>query len=87
MPCWYPQPGTNPDQIAEFDKYMQIVAAHELKHVEIAQPYVAIFTEQLRSNTCDKTTINTIGNKVIIEVNTAQEAFHASPEGQSIPWP
>ena len=87
MPCWYPQSGTKPDQIAEFDKFMQILAVHELRHVEIAQPYVGILEQQLRSNTCDVTTMNTITAQISTALNDAQEAFHASPEGQLIPWP
>jgi predicted secreted Zn-dependent protease len=87
MPCWYPQSGTKPDQIAEFDKFMQYLAAHELRHVVIGHQYVEIIEQQLRSNICSEATFHSIYDQVLSQEEAAQEAFHGSPEGQSIPWP
>ena len=87
MPCWYPQSGTKPDQIAEFDKFMQYLSAHELRHVDIGHEYVEILEQQLQSNICSEATFNSIYDQVLSQEDAAQEAFHGSPEGQSIPWP
>jgi predicted secreted Zn-dependent protease len=88
MPCWRPSSGTSSDLIASFDGLMRYIAAHELRHVEIARKYGSILQQRLKaSNTCDVETGNAIIDQVLAEDKSAQEAFHASPEGQPRDWP
>lgn len=88
MPCWYPSSGTIPTEKSKFENLMQLVALHELKHVEIARRWARVLEEQLKSsNTCDQATLNTIYNQVWADEEAAQDAFHASPEGQIISYP
>ena len=88
MPCWYPSSGTTPMEISRFENLMQLIALHELKHVEIAQQWARVLEEQLKnSNTCDQETLNTIYHQVWADEEAAQDAFHASPDGQITSYP
>ena len=88
MPCWYPPSGTNLEEISRFDGLMQMIALHEIRHVEIAWQWARVLEQQLRdANTCDQAPLNTIYNQVWANQEAAQDAFHASPEGQIIAYP
>jgi predicted secreted Zn-dependent protease len=88
MPCWYPPSGTNTNEISSFHNLMKLIAIHEIKHVEIAWRWATILEQQLRNaNTCDQAALNTIYSQVWAAEEAAQDAFHASPEGQIIPYP
>ena len=88
MPCWRPPPATSPTEISKFDGFMYLIARHELRHVEIAWQWARILEKQLKdANTCDQATLNAVYNQVWSNEEAAQDAFHASPEGQIIPYP
>lgn len=88
VPCWYPPTGTSSTEISKFDGLMQLIARHELKHIEIAWQWARLLEQQLRnSNTCDRATLNAIYNQVWADEEAAQDTFHASPQGQIIPYP
>jgi hypothetical protein len=90
MPCWYPPPGTSHEEVTKFDGFMQSLARHELKHVEIAQQYARMRERQLKNpDSCDEATLRTIydPDQSLRGLDAAQDAFHASPEGQGIPYP
>ena len=88
MPCWSPPSGTNGDLIASFGGLMRHIAAHELRHIEIARKYASILQQRLKeSNTCEEGKADAVWGQVLAEVNSAQDGFHASPEGQPMRWP
>ena len=88
IPCWYPPTETSPTEISKFDGLMQLIARHELKHVEIAWQWARLLEQQLRNaNTCDRARLNAIYNQVWADEEAAQDAYHASPQGQIIPYP
>ncbi|MDP6793484.1 MAG: DUF922 domain-containing protein [Anaerolineales bacterium] len=88
MPCWYPSAGTMLTEISKFDNLMKLIALHELKHVDIAWQWARVLEEQLKnSNTCDQEILNTIYNQVWDDEEAAQDAYHASPDGQIISYP
>ena len=88
MPCWYPPPGSSPAEISRFDNLMQLIAIHELRHVEIAWEWAIILEEQLRNaNTCAQEKLNEIYSQVWADAEAAQDAYHASPEGKIVPFP
>ena len=88
MPCWYPPPGSSPAEISKFDNLMQLIAIHELRHVEIAWEWAGILEEQLRNaNTCAQEKLNEIYSQVWADAEAAQDAYHASPEGKIVPFP
>jgi predicted secreted Zn-dependent protease len=88
VPCWYPPAGTSPAEIAKFENLMSKIARHELRHVEIKEQYVRILEQRFNnSNTCDGATWDEIEEQVWEEERAAQEAFHASPEGQRVRYP
>ncbi len=88
MPCWYPQSGTSQEEVSKFDRFMRALARHELRHVEIAWQHASTLEQQLRdANTCDEAILGRIEDQVWADYDAAQNAFHASPEGQAIRYP
>ncbi|HJO33681.1 MAG TPA: DUF922 domain-containing protein [Anaerolineales bacterium] len=88
VPCWYPPADTIPAEIAKFDKFMRKIALHELEHVKIVQEHARILEQRLKdSNTRSVAVWDRIIGQVKAEESAAQDAFHASPEGQPIPYP
>jgi len=88
VPCWYPPAGTRLAEIAKFDDLMRHFARHELRHNEINNQYARILEQRLKnSNTCDDATWYAINNQTSEERKAAHDAFHASPEGQGVPYP
>ena len=88
LPCWYPPVGTSPAEIAKFDNLMWHMARHELRHVEIIEQHARILEQRLKnSNTCNDDIWDEIADQVWEDEDAAQEAFHASPAGQTIPYP
>ena len=88
MPCWYPQSGTSQEEVSKFDRFMRVLARHELRHVEIAWQHASTLEQQLRdANICDAAILGRIEDQVWADYDAAQNAFHASPEGQAIRYP
>ena len=88
MPCWYPPAGASPTEIAKFDNLMWHMARHELRHVEIIEQHVRILEQRLKnSNTCNDDIWEEIADQVWEDEDAAQEAFHASAAGKTIPYP
>ena len=88
MPCWYPNPGSSPAEISNFDNLMRLIAIHELRHVEIAWQWAHTLQEQLRNaNTCEQEKLNEIYSQVWADAEAAQDAYHASPQGKIVPFP
>ena len=87
MPCWYPPDNTNLSEVTRFDSFMQALAHHELRHVEIAWQYARILEKQFKdTNTCNESTLAKIVDEVWEALVFAQTDFHASSEGQAIPY-
>ena len=88
MPCWYPLSGTSHEEVSKFDRFMRALARHELRHVEIAWQHASTLEQQLRdANICDAAILGRIEDQVWADYDAAQNAFHASPEGQAIRYP
>jgi predicted secreted Zn-dependent protease len=88
MPCWYPHSGTSQEEVSKFDRFMRVLARHELRHVEIAWQHASTLEQQLRdANICDAAILGRIEDQVWADYDAAQNAFHASPEGQAIRYP
>ena len=88
VPCWYPPEGMNPQTIVNFDNFMASVARHELTHIEIARKHADILESRIRdSGTCSQPEVQILIDQVLSEDQRAQLDFHASSEGQPIPFP